>query len=61
MTALSEDQRTETRGDEAPPPGMLEYAARVAFRDLARLHGRDEARQIMAEIINDEYERKTRQ
>lgn len=36
------------------PPGMIEYSARTAFRDLCRIHGFEEARQIMAEIVNDE-------
>lgn len=36
------------------PPGMVEHAARAAFRDLMRVLGFEEARQRMAEIINDE-------
>ena len=36
------------------PPGMVDYAARTAFRDLMRVHGFEDARQRMAEIINDE-------
>lgn len=36
------------------PAGMLQYNARVAFTDLCRVYGFEHARQIMAEIINDE-------
>jgi hypothetical protein len=39
---------------EAPPPGMLEFHAAEAFRNLVRLYGFDNARAIMAEIINAE-------
>jgi hypothetical protein len=40
--------------------GYLQHQARTTFRDLARLVGLDEARQVIAEIINDEYERRPR-
>lgn len=36
------------------PEGMVEYSARTNFRDLMRIYGFENARQIMAEIINDE-------
>ena len=38
------------------PDGKLEYDMRIGFRDLCRLHGFDEARRIIAEIINAEAE-----
>lgn len=37
-------------------PGYFDYQARLAFRDLCRLHGFEEARAKMAQIINDERE-----
>lgn len=38
--------------------GYFDYQARIAFRDLRRLHGFEVARQIMAQIINDEADKK---
>ncbi|MCO5159666.1 MAG: hypothetical protein M9939_00900 [Mesorhizobium sp.] len=46
---------------ETPPPGMLEYEARCAIRDLIRLYGFEEARQMVAHFLLDEAERKPRQ
>jgi len=37
--------------------GFLEYQARRNFRDLCRVFGFGGARQIIAEIINDEAEK----
>jgi len=36
------------------PAGMLEYSARTAIRDLMRIYGFENGRQIVAEILNDE-------
>lgn len=41
------------------PAGFLEYTLRSTFRDLCRVYGFGGARQIVAEIINDEAERKS--
>lgn len=46
---------------ETPPPGMLEYEARCAIRDLIRLHGYETARDLVASYLNDEADRKPRQ
>lgn len=35
-------------------PGYLEYQAREAFLDLCRVYGFEQARAIIAEIINSE-------
>lgn len=56
-TAPGADLRT----NEMPAdfePGYFDYQARVAFRDLCRLHGFEEARAKMAQIINAEADRK---
>lgn len=47
------------RAQTEKPAGFLEHQARQNFRDLCRLYGFGGARQIIAEIINDEAERKT--
>lgn len=39
-------------------PDYYDYTARMAFRDLVKLHGFDEARRLMFQIINTENERK---
>jgi len=39
--------------------GHVQYQARQNFRDLCRVYGFGGARQIIAEIINDEAERKS--
>lgn len=39
--------------------GFYQYQARTNFRDLCRIYGFGGARQIIAEIINDEAERKS--
>lgn len=44
--------------NEAPPPGMLEYETRTNVRDLIRLYGFEEARAIVAGILNDEADRR---
>jgi hypothetical protein len=43
------------------PPGLLEYEARCAVRNLIRLHGYETARDLIAGYLNDEAERKPRQ
>lgn len=43
-----------TPREEPADLGYFDYQARQAFRDLQRLHGFEEARRLMAEIINDE-------
>ncbi|TIO15581.1 MAG: hypothetical protein E5X86_19615 [Mesorhizobium sp.] len=51
-----------TPRDETPADGygagFLEYNIRSSFRDLCRLLGRSQAREVIAEIINAEFERK---
>lgn len=49
--------------EETPPAdgygaGFIEYGIRTSFRDLCRVLGRSQARQVVAEIINDEFEGK---
>lgn len=39
-------------------PGYLEYQIRSNFRDLCRFMGKTDARQVVAEIVNSEFERK---
>lgn len=43
------------------PEGMLDYQARCAIRDLIRLYGFEEARQLVENFLIDEAERKPRQ
>lgn len=38
--------------------GFISYQLRTYFRDLCRVIGKEAARQEIAEIINDEFERK---
>lgn len=56
---------THAREDERTvfeiPEGMLDYQARCAIRDLIRLYGFEEARDLVATYLNDEAERKPRQ
>jgi hypothetical protein len=40
------------------PDGMSEYSLRAAIRDLSRLYGRQQARQIVAGILDEETERR---
>lgn len=48
----------ETAETPTPPPaGMIEYETRTAIRDLIRIHGFDEARALVAMMLNDEAER----
>lgn len=51
---------THTRlpDEQGNAAGFLQYQARKNFRDLCRVYGFGGARQIIAEIINDEAERK---
>jgi hypothetical protein len=46
------------KGEHELPPGMLEYHVRTEIRDLIRLYGFPQARQIVAEILNDEADRR---
>ena len=48
----------EPRLIDGHPEGYLDYQARTTFRDLCRVYGFEQARQIMAEIINDEADRR---
>lgn len=36
------------------PEGMIEYEVRNGIRDLCRLYGKEEARRLVAEMINEE-------
>ena len=59
MTAPSMLTAQEARTPEQPTDfeaGYFDYQALSAFRDLRRIHGFEEARQIMADIINSEAE-----
>lgn len=58
MTTHAND---ETRTVFEIPEGMLDYQARCAIRDLIRLYGFEEARDLVATYLNDEAERKPRQ
>lgn len=40
------------------PEGMLDYQARCSIRDLVRLYGFEEARQLVAMYLNDEADRR---
>jgi hypothetical protein len=59
MNAHTRDD--ETRAVFEVPEGMLDYQARCAIRDLIRLYGFEEARQMVANFLIDEAERKPRQ
>lgn len=49
------------RAAEEPPAGMLEYGTRVAIRDLIRLYGFEAARELIAQYLTEEADRKPRQ
>lgn len=51
--------RKSDQAQAAKPAGFLEYTLRSTFRDLCRVYGFGGERQIVAEIINDEAERKS--
>lgn len=38
--------------------GMIDHDARVAIRDLIRLHGFEDARELVAMFLNDEADRR---
>lgn len=40
------------------PAGFLEYTMRTTFRDLTRVYGFEGARELVAQIINDEADRR---
>lgn len=40
------------------PDGMIDWHARCAVRDLVRVYGLEEARQLVAMYLNDEAERR---
>lgn len=41
-----------------PPPGMIEYETRSAIRDLVRLLGYEEARNLITGYLNEEADRR---
>lgn len=41
------------------PPGMIDYQAHAAIRDLIRVYGFEEARALVANILNMEADRKS--
>ena len=43
---------------DAIPEGMIDYHARCAIRDLIRLYGFEEARNLVAMYLNDECDRR---
>lgn len=49
----------QTEQDTSHASGFIQYQARQNFRDLCRIYGFGGARQIIAEIINSEAERKS--
>lgn len=55
---LPSPSRDEARASDHAA-GFIQYQARNSFRDLCRIYGFGGARQIIADIINDEAERKT--
>jgi hypothetical protein len=55
----AQERETETPAD-GYGAGFIEYSIRTSFRDLCRLIGFESARQEVAEIVNDEFERKSR-
>lgn len=60
MTLPTQD-RSGREHPEGHPDGMLDHCARMAVRDLTRRYGFEEARQRLAEYLNDECERRVRQ
>lgn len=56
MTHPSEHTDTPPLNRIGLPDGMLEYSVRTAIRDLSKLYGRQQAKTIVTEILNDEVE-----
>jgi len=59
VRSMTRAQHTIERQDETisdPPPGLIEYEARCAIRDLIRLYGFETARDLIAHFLNDEAE-----
>ena len=54
---LLDSKTTETPAD-GYGAGFVEYSIRTSFRDLCRMLGKSQARQVVAEIVNDEFEGK---
>lgn len=48
------DLHTEMNSDEAHVIGQIDFSARMAIRDLIRVHGFSEARELVAGYLNDE-------
>lgn len=44
--------------DEPEPEGLIEYTARCAIRDLVRLYGFEDARELVAMYLNSEADRR---
>jgi hypothetical protein len=38
-------------------PGMLEYDLRTAIKDYARVYGKEAMRDVVAGMVNDEFDR----
>jgi len=58
MTKMLNDALAMVPDENELAEGYFDYQARIAFRDLVRLHGFNEARRLMFQIINSECERK---
>lgn len=55
--AVAEQEREADPGFVA---GMIDHDARMAIRDLIRVHGFEEARDLVAHFLNDEADRRPR-
>lgn len=52
--------QTQSEPADRLPDGMLEYALRTDIRDYIRRYGFDDARSVVAAILNDEADRSRR-
>lgn len=56
---IQDANRTEApRLVNGRPEGLLEHELRTAIRDMARAYGRDTMRDVVAGMVNDEFDRR---
>ena len=56
--AFDPTSHTKMEADPNHVVGMIDFSARMAIRDLIRVHGFEDARELVAMYVNDEAERK---
>ena len=58
MTSTNRTEQDAPRLVNGVPEGMLEHDMRAAIRSYAQTYGRDAMRDVVAGMVNDEYNRR---